>query len=192
MSNYGTFWRLSGAACVLAGTAFAQVISSPAATPTPVNFTQSYVFLPVGLAATETAQINVVNTTVISATTSGTLNPVAAPICNGTISFLSSGGGTIGKAATFSILPGQIFSASLPYASLGVSGGARTVIRGQISVSSAPFATPNVIVSNSCSLAYSFETFDTATGVTHVFTNVTGSSVFAVPLLSVGLSPSVP
>lgn len=178
------FGMLAGHACLLAGVAFSQVVSSPPGTAIPVSYTQTYTFLPVGLASTETAQINVVNTSqTIAATAAGTANPVAQPSCTGTVSFLNASGSAIGKPVSFKITAGQIFSATLPYGSLGITGTARAVVRGEISVSSPTFAAPNVIAGNSCSLAYSFETYDTATGVTHVFTNATSPSGFVVPLL---------
>jgi hypothetical protein len=54
---------------------------------------------------------------------------------------------------------GQTFSARLPYANTAASG--RTVVRGVVSLTPAP-GTP-------CALATTLETFDTSTGVTHVF-----------------------
>jgi hypothetical protein len=117
-------------------------------------------FPPIGLASSETAQINVVNTAIQSI--GGT-----APSCTGTITFYNASGAVIGAATSFAVGSGQIFSATLPYASTGTSGS-RTVIRAAIALSSivAQFG----IQSSGpppCALASSLETYDTATGVTH-------------------------
>jgi hypothetical protein len=109
-------------------------------------------FQPVGLGATETAQINVLNSA--SASSSGT-----AASCTGSISFLSSTGTTIGAATTFTVTSGQIFSVKLPFASSGGSG-VRTIIIGEVSV------TP--VSGTPCSLSATLETWDTATGATHI------------------------
>ncbi len=109
----------------------------------------------VGLASSETAQINVVN--VASASSSGT-----AASCTGTISFLNASGTAIGTATTFTIASGVISSVSLPFAKVGVTG-TRTEIRGVIT---------HTVTLNSgvpCSLEATLETYDTSTGVTHVY-----------------------
>ena len=54
---------------------------------------------------------------------------------------------------------GQTFSAKLPYATTAASG--RTVVRGEVSVTVTP--------GTACVLATTLETYDTTTGVTHVF-----------------------
>lgn len=115
--------------------------------------TRGFDFAPVGLAPTETVQINVVN--VASNSSSGT-----AASCSGTISFLDATGSTIGTATAFTVTSGQVFSASLPHSSTGASG--RSVIRGlvELTVSSSSQAP--------CALESSLETFDTTSGVTHL------------------------
>jgi len=118
---------------------------------------------PAGLGSTETARINVVN--VASASSSGT-----AASCTGTISFLNASGTAIGSATSFTVTSGQISSASLPFSSAGLSG-VRGEIRGEIQLT----LTSGV----PCGLAFSFETFDTATGATHTFlANPGGGSGF--------------
>jgi hypothetical protein len=177
MLNRKIIWALAGHACLLASAAVAQTIPSPLP---PVSFTRSYVFLPVGLAPSETAQVNVVNTTQVP-TSISTLVPPPSPACTGTISFLNATGAVIGKPTPFTVAPGQVFSATLPYGSAGVTGGARAEIRGEVQLLATPSATANAIVFSPCSLSYSFETFDTSTGVTHVF-NGAASATFAVPV----------
>jgi hypothetical protein len=136
------------AASLWAGTALAQH-SSGTATPVTQNFN-----LPVvGLASTETAEINVVN--LAPATSSGT-----AASCTGTIAFYNASGSAIGSATSFTTATGQISTATLPYSDTGASG--RTNIRGVIALTQTPGS------GVPCSLAYSVETYDSGTGVTHV------------------------
>jgi hypothetical protein len=112
----------------------------------------------VGLASTETVQVNVVNNA--AATASGT-----AASCTGTISFLNATGNTIGTATSFTVGSGQIFSAALPFTGTGATSGSRTLIRGVVAVTFTPGS------GVPCRLASTLETFDTTTGVTHVHLN---------------------
>jgi hypothetical protein len=132
--------------------AFGQITipAGPYAPPPPSQFP------PIGLAAGETAQVNVVNTAIPSI-------GGPAPSCTGTITFYNASGSIIGAATSFAVGSGQIFSVTLPYASTGVSG-ARTIVRAQfalVGVVTGPQSLPP------CALASSLETYDTATGVTH-------------------------
>jgi hypothetical protein len=132
--------------------AFGQIMipAGPYAPPLPSQFP------PIGLAASETAQVNVANTGTPS--TGGT-----APSCTGTITFYNAGGSIIGAATSFAVGSGQIFSATLPYASTGAAGS-RTVVRAQIALLT---VTTGSLQLAPCALASSLETYDTATGVTH-------------------------
>ena len=178
MLNRRIIWMLTGHACLLAAIAFAQAPTPLPPITAPVSLTRSYVFLPVGLAPTETAQVNVVNTAQVPATTT-----TAVSSCTGTISFLNASGAVIGKPTPFTVTAGQVFSASLPYGSAGVTGGARPEIRGEVQVT--PTATTTTTTpptfAPACSLSYSFETFDTGTGVTHVFIAGAGTTLIATP-----------
>ena len=111
---------------------------------------------PIGLGSTETAQINVVNTA--TASSGGT-----AASCTGSISFLNASGTAIGSATTFTVASGQISSVTLPFSKAGASG-TRTEIRGVVSltVTTGTTAAP-------CALSTSLETYDSSTGVTHVY-----------------------
>ena len=121
---------------------------------TTSTYTNTQNLPPIGLASSETAQINVVN--VAEASSSGT-----AASCTGSISFLNSSGTVIGTATTYTLGTNQLKSVSLPYASVGASG--RTEVRGVITqTGTAPSDVP-------CQLLVSLETFDTASGVTHVY-----------------------
>jgi hypothetical protein len=129
------------------------IASSASAQTTSTTAARSFDFPPVGLASSETMQINVLNSA--TASSSGT-----AASCTGTISFTDSGGTAIGTATSFTVTSGEISSATLPFAKTSASG-TRTEIAGVISVTTAS-GTP-------CGLRTSLETFDTSTGVTHVY-----------------------
>jgi hypothetical protein len=111
---------------------------------------------PVGLASTETAQVNVTNAAVAPSPGS------VPPSCTGNISFYDANGTVIGKPTNFALGSRQVFSVPLPFASTGATGS-RTVIRAEISFMQAVagFGIP------SCTLESSLEIYDTATGVTH-------------------------
>jgi hypothetical protein len=137
---------------------------------------QSSQFPPIGLASSETAQVNVVNTA--AAPSSSPAGNTTPPSCTGTITFYNSTGSTIGAATSFTVGAGQIFSATLPYASIGASGS-REVIRVAVALSLVTVASlqPPAL----CTLASSLETYDTATGVTHTFVaGATGQGLFGV------------
>jgi hypothetical protein len=122
-------------------------------TSTGSTFTDTQDLPPIGLASTETAQINAVN--VAAASSSGT-----AASCTGSISFLNSGGTVIGTATTYTLGTNQITSVSLPFSKVSASAG-RVEVRGVITRT----AGSNV----PCELLISLETYDTTTGVTHVY-----------------------
>jgi len=151
-------------ACSAFGQEFGAPILPPSGTfSSPANLP------PVGLASSETAQVNVVNTAVAPTASATT------PSCTGSIAFYNAKGAIIGTATTFNIGSGQIFSATLPYSALGASG-ARTEIRAAITtqVTIAPRAPIAP-----CALAFSFETFDAVSGVTHVFFSGTGNGILS-------------
>jgi outer membrane receptor protein involved in Fe transport len=122
---------------------------------TSATVTRSTSFPAVGLASSETAQINVVN--LAANPTTGT-----AASCASSISFVNANGATIGTAKSFTVTAGQAFSATLPYSTTAASG--RTLVRGIVSLT--------VITGSGvgpCLLDSSFETFDTASGASHVY-----------------------
>jgi hypothetical protein len=135
-------------AAALAVSAFAQGSTSTSTT------TQTFLFPPVGLGSTETAQVNVVN--IASASSSGT-----AASCTGSVAFANSAGTVIGKATTFTVGTGQIASVSLPFGTSGFSGTRGEVVATLTRTVTRPSTAP-------CSLVFSLETFATATGETHV------------------------
>jgi hypothetical protein len=139
--------------CMLPLTAILIAFSASAQTTSTTSATRSFDFPPVGLASSETMQINVVNSA--AASSSGT-----AASCTGTISFTTSGGTVIGTAASFTVSSGEISSATLPFTKTSATG-TRVEIVGVISVT-ATSGTP-------CALRTSLETFDTDSGDTHVY-----------------------
>lgn len=121
---------------------------------TTTTSSRSLSYPPVGLASSETAQLNVVNTAAPSST--GT-----AASCTGSISFFNAAGTPIGTATTFTVGTGQIFSGTLPFTRVGATG-LRTEVRGVVTLTVTSGSTVP------CSLVTSYETYDTASGSTHV------------------------
>lgn len=115
---------------------------------------------PVGVASSESLQVNLVNNATGPADPNST-----APLCSGTIVFYGATGSAIGAAMNFAIGGGAIFSASLPYSAMGATGG-RTVVRAAITLST---TWAGLVPPPACALGSSIETFDTLTGVTHAF-----------------------
>ena len=119
---------------------------------------------PVGLAATETAQVNVINTAPPSPTGG------RAPLCTGSIVYYV-GGSIVGAVTGFAVggyygTP-RTFSVALPYASTGAPGS-RIVVLVAITPSVVTSATDGSGVPP-FALASSLETYDSVTGVTHTF-----------------------
>jgi hypothetical protein len=140
--------------------AFAQTTTTTATT------TRTFAFPPAGLASSETAQVNVVNTA--AASSNGT-----AASCTGSISFLNSAGTAIGTATTFTVGAGVISSAKLPFGSSGATG-TRTEIRAEVTQT---FATGTSATTTApCSLTLSFETYDATTGATHIYLTGDGAA----------------
>lgn len=106
------------------------------------------------LAVGETVQVNITN--IATASSSGT-----AASCPVSVAFYNTSGAIIGTATAATLTSGQIATVKLPYASAGAAG-LRTVVRAVVS-HTATYPSPPP-----CSLEFSLETFDTATGVTHV------------------------
>lgn len=136
--------------CAFTACAFAQGTTGTA------SFNRDYIFPPVGLASSETAQVNVLNIATASTATGAT-----APSCTGTITFTDANGNTIGKATSFTTTGSQVFTAQLTSTELGVTGIRAEFVTTVQSNISFPAKAP-------CSLVLSLETFD-STGVTHVY-----------------------
>jgi hypothetical protein len=151
----------------MAAAALAQGTTSTSITTT----TENYVFPPIGLATTETASVALVNIAPVPATAGAT-----APSCTGTVTFASSTGATIGKATAFTVGSGQIATVNLPF------GNSNLTSRGEILASVQQTITrPS---SPPCSLVFSLSTFDTTTGVTHLFVGNTTAATVPVSIAS--------
>jgi hypothetical protein len=123
---------------------------------------------PLGLAASETAQVNVVNTLLPPP------NGGVAPFCSGTVVFYDSMGGVIGQIRPFQLESAQMFSTVFEFASAGASGH-RTAVLAVIYLSPFRVAAASRPVVTPCSITSSLETFDTVTGVTHAVVTGTAS-----------------
>jgi hypothetical protein len=123
---------------------------------------------PLGLAASETAQVNVVNT----------LRPPpnggVAPFCSGTVVFYDSRGGVVGQIRPFQLESAQMFSTPLDFASASPSGQ-RTAVLAVICLSPFKVTSDAGAAVTPCSITSSLETFDTVTGVTHAVVTGTAS-----------------
>lgn len=161
----GIFFAATLAATLFVTCAFGQ---------TSVSFTRDYNFPPVGLASTETAQINVVNIApVATATTTET------PACAGTVTFTNASGAVIGKSTSFTTTGSQVTSVQLMFSQLQLSS---TDVRGEF-VASVQL-THSLAVAAPCSLVFSLETFDSTTGATHVYlgNSATGTALIGNPI----------
>lgn len=107
---------------------------------------------------TETVQINIANTASNGTTTTAS--------CAGTITFTVAGAKTQPAPVKFTLTAGEVSSASLPGNSLVTTGQA--VVLGSIQLTQMP--------GMPCSLLSSMETYDTASGVTHVYLANPGSA----------------
>jgi len=139
---------------------------------TTTTITTNYVFPPVGLAPSETAAVSVVNIAPAPSSTTA-----AAPSCTGTVTFANSAGAVIGKATAFTVASGQIATVTVTATAAGI-----TAARGEILASIQQTTTRPATAA--CSLVYSLQTYDTGSGVTHLFLG--NASATTEPLTSTG------
>src|SRR5579863_6480021 len=153
--------RISGLilTCAFASFAFGPSLAFGQGAPSAPPATRDFSFPPVGLASSETAQLNLVNIAQASATAGA-----AAPSCTGTITFADSTGKTIGTPANFTTTGSQVSSTQLLFSQLPLPGsGSRAEFVANVHLTlSFPEKAP-------CALVFSLETFDTTSGVTHVY-----------------------
>jgi hypothetical protein len=152
-------------ACTFASCAFAQIILP--------SGTRDYNFPPVGLASSETAQMNVVNIAPVSTTTEN------APACAGTVTFTNSAGKAIGTPTSFTTTGSQISSIQLTFSQLQLPA---SETRGEFLASVQ--LTHSIPSTSPCALVFSLETFDTSSGVTHVYlgNSATGTALIGNPI----------
>jgi len=156
-------------AALLASPSFAQ--SANAANP--VTVTRTFTFPVIGLASTETLQVNVANLATAPSSSTQTAS------CGGMVSFANASGKPIGTQMKFTVGSGDIFSAPLPFASTGYTNRGEVLATVQQTITF-PSTSP-------CSLALSLETFDSISGVTHaVLANAPTTT--PVPVLTPGAS----
>jgi hypothetical protein len=143
--------------------ALAAMAGSALAQTTTTTRTSSYSFPLVGLASTETIGVNLIN--LASNPTTG-----SAASCTGTVAFVNSSGTTIGTATPFTLAADAASSVTLAFSTSGLTSP-RGLIRAVLTTTD----TSNV----PCALSTTLNTYDTTTGVTHVF--LTGPSVQSGP-----------
>ncbi len=131
------------------------------ATTTPPTITRESSYPPLGLASTETMQVNLANLASNATSSTGTVTTAAS--CTGSVTFLNATGATIGTANPFNVSQNSIVSVTLPFTKSSISG-----VRGEVRVVIIT-TTPTGKNSPPCSLETSLETYDTTTGATHVF-----------------------
>jgi hypothetical protein len=130
-------------------------------------------------------QVNVVNLAENPSTTTGTSTsstPTPAS-CTGSISFPNAAGATIGTSTAFTVTAGETQSASITLAKAGITGS-RPEIRAVIQTT-----TTEGRNAPACSLGSSLETFDSGTGVTHVYVSgpAMSLSIGPVPVVNSGV-----
>jgi hypothetical protein len=163
---------------IMAGAAAQSALAqAPFATTTPPTVTRNSSFPPVGLAASETMQVNVANQAENPTTVTST-SPAAS--CTGSISFFNAAGTPIGTSTSFTVTAGETQSVTMTLAKAGITGTTRAEIRAVIqSTITEGRDTPP------CSLASSLETYDTTLGVTHVYLPGPASSSSTGPVVAI-------
>ncbi|MFN7997623.1 MAG: hypothetical protein U0Q18_28655 [Bryobacteraceae bacterium] len=161
--------RSSIAGLILGITLAGATLFAQSAGVTTASMSSSPQFAPVGVAPSETLQVNLSN----AATVSGSSDRFSE--CSGTLTFYDSGGRALGDGTSlgFSVSTG-LLSVPLPYLATGGSGQ-RAMVRVEIKVSPVMPPTaegPQIPV---CTLLSSVEIYDTATGAIHAI--VTGNPV---------------
>lgn len=146
--------------------------SAEASSTNPPTFTQTFVFPSIGLPASDTVRISVVN--IAQAAHNGT-----KASCTGSIAFTDSTGAPIGTPIAFTGLgTGQIAVGDLPH--YNPDPNPHHELQGSVSLT----ITPSVFTP--CSLLMTLETFDTNTGVTHAVLTTAAEQPSASPIFTRG------
>lgn len=160
---------LASCALIILSAASALAQSTILSGPNVISIAPTYKFPVVGLAGTETMQVNIANLATVPSSSTTTAS------CTGSVSFSNASGAAIRTPVKFTVGSGDIFSVPLPFANTGYSS------RGEILASvQQTLAIPPASL---CSLAISLEIFDTGTGVSHVV--LTAPAAAATPLVGV-------
>jgi hypothetical protein len=147
----------------------AQIVSIPTFAPAVTTGA-------VGLAALQTAQLNVV-----SLTTAATATP-ALIICQVQLEFWDTQGKLVKSLLIPSLAPGATASLQITLADVTTTSPIRTEVRGVVrrttpapvaggTTTPTPIAEPIAFYPASCAVATTLEIFDTATGVTRALTS---------------------
>jgi hypothetical protein len=149
----------------------AQIVSIPAFAPAVTTGA-------VGLAASQTAQLNVVNLNTATTTT-----PIAALPCTVQLEFWDAQGKLVKSLSIPSLAPGATASLEIKLTDVTTNTSPlRTEVRGVVRRSTpppvtgvtttpTPVAQPIAFIPASCAVATTLEIFDTATGVTQALTS---------------------
>jgi hypothetical protein len=172
--------KLLALAAVFTTFAFAQnqIIILPGANPPSTPQSSSFSFPLVGLASSESIEVNLINLAANSTntSTSGSTGGTAAS-CTGNVTFQTASSGTdIGGATNFTLAADAVASITPSVSSTVTTSGGRVLIRAIV--------TTTFTAGVPCSLASTLNTFDTATGVTHVFL-VGQATPVAVPVFTI-------
>jgi len=141
---------------ILTLTFLAGAVAQTALAQTTITISRNFSYTPVGLAISETMQLNVVNLAE---------NPSTglAASCTGSFSFYNAAGTLIGTSTPFTATAGETQSVTLTLAKAGITG-TRAEIRAVIQTT-----TPEGRNAPPCSLESSLETFDSTSGATHAY-----------------------
>jgi len=125
--------------------------------------TSTIVLPPVNLSSTETAKLNIMSAA------AGYPGWSSVTTCQAVVTFYRRDGSIIGEAGTFSVgSSSQVFSAELPYASAGLQASPDVVSTDvTLTAFGGAFSTPSPPIPP-CAVVFSLETFDSATGVSHI------------------------
>lgn len=135
----------------------------------PLMLGKTLTFAPVGVATSETVQINVANNAMNTSTVMAS--------CSGHVSFNVAGAKNQPALVPFTVTGGQVFSTSIAWTGLQVS--ARSEVVGSVALTQE--------VSTPCTLSVSLETYDTSTGATHSFQSNPSPTVQASAVVTGGI-----
>lgn len=142
---------------LIAGLATAGALAQGTTGSSTTTITTNYVFPPLGVAPSETVAVSLVN---IASVPTSTTAPT--PSCTGTVTFASSTGTIIGKANPFTVASGAIMTITLTATEAGITASRGSILASVQQTTTRPSSAP-------CSLVYSLQTYDTGSGVTHLF-----------------------
>jgi hypothetical protein len=141
--------------------------------------------------ATQTAQLNVLNTSAVAATTTNTTTTVPAVVCPVDLEFRDAQDNVLKTLQVSTLAPGIAASLSLKLADLATAPtGLRVAIRAVVKsnpITSGPIPAGGTMIlafPSACTILPTLELFDTSTGVTQMFTSDTRpfATPVAVPL----------